>query len=68
MIEYAFAKEVVATFPLIIKELDRTLKLLYAASSFAACAHSIQALNESVEMMENQYHYYKMVLDKKGKK
>ena len=68
LIEYAFAKEVVEKFPLLIKELDKTLKLLYSCSSFAAAAHSIMALNESVEMMENQLRYYKFVLDKKGMK
>lgn len=64
--EYAFAREVVEKFPILIKELDKTIKLLYSVSSFACAQHSITALNESVEMATMQLNYYKIVLDRKG--
>lgn len=66
--EYAFAREVIKHFPILIIELNRTLKILRTCSSFAAAQHSIQAIDESLEMLNNQYAYYKKVLDKKGSK
>lgn len=66
LIEYGFAKEICSTFPKLIKELDKTLKVLYGHSSYTAVHHSITAIQESIELMETQLIYYKQVLASKG--
>ena len=67
MTDYAFAKDIHKEFPPIIKELDKVLKLLYANSSYMACQHTIQAIVESQEMMEQQLRLTASILEKKGK-
>lgn len=64
--EFGFACEVVEKFPMLIKELERTLKILRTCSSFAAAAHSTQAILESLEMLEHQLRYYTFVKNNKG--
>lgn len=66
--EFAFAKEVVAKFPQIQRDLNELYKKIYPHQGFFAVAHVLDAINDSNEMLTKQYNYYKIVLDKKGSK
>lgn len=67
LMEYHFALEVVRDYPIIKKELVKTQKLLYDYSSYRGVQHSIQAINESLEILDMQLSYYSNVLARKGK-
>lgn len=66
LLEYSFAVEVCRDHPIIKKELENTLKVLYTHSSYAAVQHVIQSMLESLEMIDMQLSYYSDVLKKKG--
>ena len=67
LMEYAFAQDIVADYPIIKKQLDDTEKVLYKYSKYALVQHSLQSIHESQEMLVRQFAYYKDVLKKKGK-
>ena len=65
--EYAYAKDVVKSFPLIEKELDRCYKILYDYQQYLCAAHVLDAIIDSKEMLKRQLKHYKKVLKEKGK-
>lgn len=65
--EYSFAKDVVKDFPKIQRELNELYLKLYKHQDYYAVANVLDAINQSNEVLTNQYKYYKMVLDRKGK-
>lgn len=66
-IEYAFAREVTTKFPQIIKDMEALRDKLRPNVEFATVAHTVQTLNESLELAETQLLYYSTVLKNKGR-
>lgn len=65
--EYAFARDIVRDFPSVIKELEKTVVLLRKHNGYAACAHSLQSIYESLEAMERQLIFAKDVIKNRGR-
>lgn len=65
--EYYFAKEVVRDMPDIKNLLDKIYPVLYSKNQYLCVQHVLDAINDSRQLIDQQYKYYKEVLDKKGK-
>lgn len=67
LVEYGIAKEAVEELPAIKKILDKTYVDLYNHASYLCAQHVLDAIADSLQMIDRQYKYYKGVVEKKGK-
>ena len=64
--DYAFSKDVVKDFPVLIQELDKLALLLYKYEGYMAVDHLLSALQDSTGMMAKQLRDAKAIVNKKG--
>lgn len=66
--EFSFAKEVVAKFPEIQRDINELYKKLHPHAGFLAVHTVLESIHNANELLTMQYNYYKIVLEKKGSK
>lgn len=66
--EYSFAKEIVKDFPKIQRDMNELYKRLQPYAGFLAVSMVLESIYNANNTLTTQFNYYKMVLDKKGKK
>lgn len=64
--EFAFAKDVVKDFPVILAKLNQLEKELQEYDKFLCVGHVLDAVHDSKQMINRQYAHYRKVLAKKG--
>jgi hypothetical protein len=66
LLDYAFAKQVVADHPRIINIYDKLLPVLYAYAAYQAVWPVIQIVEDSKLLADMQLDYYKKIYTTKG--
>lgn len=64
--EFSFAKEVVAEFPQIQRDMNTLYKKLQPYAGFLAVNMVLESIHNANENLTLQYNYYKVILDKRG--
>jgi hypothetical protein len=67
LIEYGLAKEAIEDLPIIKKELDSCFKLLYKYQDYLAASYVLDAISESLHLIDRQYKAAKKVIEEKGR-
>ncbi len=65
--EYALAKESLKALPEIKKTLDETYKTLYKHTTYLCASYVLDAISESLHMIDRQYKAAKKIVELKGK-
>lgn len=66
LVEYGLAKDAVEDLPIIKKELDNTFKLLYKYQDYLAASYVLDAISESLHLIDRQYKAAKKIVQAKG--
>jgi len=67
LVEYGLAKDALHDLPIIKKELDNTVKLLYKYQDYLAAAYVLDAISESLHLINRQYKAAKEIVETKGR-
>ena len=67
LVEYGLAREAVRDLPKIQKELNDTYKILFKYKDYLASQYVLDAINESLHLIDRQYKAAKKIVESKGR-